>query len=51
MAMKKSDAINMAHDIRLIVDALVSEGFDEEEATAFAMELFVASAGRNTTLL
>ena len=43
---KKSDAIDYAHTIRLLVDALVDEEFDEEWAEDFVREIMVAVAGK-----
>lgn len=47
---KKSDAIDFAHNIRLMIDALVDEDFSEEEAKGFVTNLMIAQAGKNTTL-
>lgn len=45
---KKSDAIDLAHNIKLMVDALVDEGFDECRATEFVMELMAAGMKKPT---
>ena len=43
---KKSDAIDYAHNIRLLVDALVDEEFDAEWAEDFVRDIMVAVAGK-----
>ena len=47
---KKSDAIDFAHSIKMTVDALVDEGFDEFWATEFVKDLMVAGMKKPTTL-
>lgn len=47
---KKSDAIDFARNVRMMVDALVAEGFDEFEAKEFVKQLMIATAGKKTTL-
>lgn len=47
---KKSDAVDFAHGIKMMVDALVNEGFDEFEAKEFVKQVMVATAGKNTSL-
>jgi hypothetical protein len=45
---KKSDAIDFAHNVRMMVDALIAEGFDEFEAKEFVKQLMVASTKKTT---
>jgi hypothetical protein len=47
---KKSDAVDFANNIKMMVDALVSEGFEEFEARDFVKQLMIASAGKSTRL-
>lgn len=47
---KKSDAIDYAHAIKLLVDALIDEGFDPDIAESHVFTIMEAKAGKRTTL-
>lgn len=48
---KKSDAVDFAHNFKMMVDALVNEGFEEFEAKEFVKQMMVAMSGKSTTTL
>ena len=47
---KKSDAIDYAHSVKLLVDSFISEGFDEDWAKDFVKSVMVAMSGKNTMM-
>ena len=45
---KKSDAIDYAHTVRILVEALIDEGFGTIEAETHVFRLMEATASKNT---